>query len=76
MKSLIPRMRVWCGQGLGRGVRKKDSGRAGRKVGWAESHLLLWLFYGNRREESDSLHIETALLGSQVEYVGLQHWQT
>lgn len=59
LKSLIPRMRVWCGQGLGRGVRKKDSGRAGRKVGWAESHLLLWLFYGNRREESDSLHIET-----------------
>lgn len=48
LKSLIPRIRVWSGQDLGKGVRGKDSGRLGRKAKWGGSRLLLWLFYGKQ----------------------------
>lgn len=46
LKSLIPRMRVPSGRDMGEGSRGKDSGGAGRKVGWGESNLLLWLLRG------------------------------
>lgn len=72
MKSLIPRMRVWSGQDLGRGVRRKDCGKMERKVTFAALAVLGEI--GGRRV---TLHTETLhFWGSQMEYVGLQHWQT